>query len=368
MRFLILSGSTGGGHNSAAMAIKDYFEQVGAQCHIKDALNFCSESKAYIINNGHVFIYKRAPKLFGACYRFLEKRPVDEDSKSLMYEFITFGAKGLYKYLKEEKYDAIICTHVFAGMVATAVKKKFGLDLKIYFVATDYTCSPGTYEIDADKFFIPHKLLCDEYEGFSIKKEKLVPSGIPVRLEFYKKEEKEKAIKILGLPKDKEIILLMGGSMGAGPLIKLASLICEKIPENAHLVAICGNNKKLMKELKNIPYSNKTILGYTGRMPLYMDTASIILSKAGGLSSTEALTKHLPLILIDAVPGCETRNRDFLTSRGFAKTADGIENLTSILCDYLENPETIEKTETILEREFSTISAKIIYDNITENL
>ena len=242
MRFLILSGSTGGGHNSAAMAIKEYCEAQGNECEIKDALTFCSEGKAYLVNNGHVFIYKKAPKLFGLFYHLLEKKPKEEGNNSILYDIITFGGKGLYKYLKANHYDAIICTHIFAGMLVTHIKAKYNLDIKIHLVATDYTCSPGAYEVDADYIFIPHRYLLDEFKSYGIKEEKLISSGIPVRSSFYERTDKLTAKKDLGLPTDKKIVLLMGGSMGCGPIAKLSETICKKMAEDSHLVVISGNN------------------------------------------------------------------------------------------------------------------------------
>lgn len=369
MRILILSGNTGGGHNSAANAVKTYFESIGSACVIKDALAFWSERKSYIISNGHIYIYKKVPRLFGVMYRFEEKHPAKENNNSFMYELVTKGAGNLYKYLLTEKFDAVVSTHVFASMIVTEVKKKYIPSLRSYFIATDYTCSPGVSElIGTNRYFIPHERLVSEFVENRIEKSLICPAGIPVNPKFYKKTPPDTAKISLALPATKKTVLLMCGSMGCGPIKKLAQKLCAALPENAHLVAVCGNNKKLYSQLKNTDFENITVVGFTDRISDYMDAAEVILTKAGGLSTTEALTKHLPIILIDAVPGCETRNRDFLIANNFAKSATNIDSLVTETLRYITDENLLNAQKALLEKEFNKNAPKIIYDEIYKDL
>lgn len=370
MRVLILSGNTGGGHNSAANAVKDYFENMGCECVIKDALAFWSERKSYLISNGHIYIYKKVPRLFGVMYRFEEKHPAKENDNSFMYDLVTKGAKNLYKYILSEKFNAVISTHVFASMIATEVKKQYIPTLRSYFIATDYTCSPGVSElIGTNRYFIPHERLTDEFVSNRIKRELICPSGIPVRAGFYEEPKQEEAKKVIGVPSDKRIVLLMCGSMGCGPIKLLASRLSEALPGDAHLVVICGNNEKLLKGLKKESFKdNVTIIGFTQNIYEYMDAASVILTKPGGLSTTEALNKGLPLVLIDAVPGCETRNLEFLVSNGFAKSSKKVDCLVKDAIDYLTNEEEYLKVKQTLKKEFHSNAPKIIYEEICKDL
>lgn len=282
-----------------------------------------------------------------------------------MYKTFSKGARKLYELMLEEKYSAIVCTHVFAGMLATEVKRKYLPGLKIYFVATDYTCAPGTPELDATAYFIPHKFLIDEYTSFNLKEDVLIPSGIPVRSRFYGKTSELEAKEQLGLPTTKRIALLMCGSMGCGPIKELASRISTLMPEDAHLAVICGSNKALQKELTEyLDKKQTTIIGFTDRMDLYMDAATVAITKPGGLSSTEALVKNLPLVLIDAVPGCETRNMEFLTGNGFAETGETVAELTSKVLSYLTNQDKCDAMRLRLNEEFSKNSAEVIYNHI----
>ena len=169
---------------------------------------------------------------------------------------------------------------------------------------------------------------------------------------------------MLKLPEDKKIVLLMCGSMGCGPIKQLAELLPKVMPDNSHLVAICGSNRRLYTSLVKEQNPNVSVVGYTSRVSVYMDSADVILTKPGGLSSTEAAVKHLPMIFIDAVPGCETRNLDFFVSHGFADTATGAKALANMVCDYLENGNRIQDMQSRLKDSFDVCATEIIFNHI----
>ena len=368
MRLLILSCNTGEGHNSAAKAIREYFLSNNDECDIKDALAFWSPEKSRLIRKGHVLIYRKFPKLFGVSYRFEENHPPKEGDDSLIYELVIKGCESLYEFLQTEKYDAIVCTHVFSAMMMTELKKRRKINIRSYFVATDYTCSPGVNQTNMDAYFIPHKNLTEEFAGNGLPVSRIVPSGIPVRRDFYGKTEPQKAKRTLSLPQDKRVVLLMCGSMGCGPIKDLAELLPQQLPEDAILVIICGNNVKLYRSLTkySLP-ENVRVIGFTSRMPLYMDAAELILTKPGGLSTTEAAVKGLPMLFIDAVPGCETRNIEFFISNGCADMREGAIELCDAVCDYLESPSKLNKMSQTLKNEFCGCAADIIRDYIVKD-
>lgn len=361
MRVLILSCNTGGGHNSAASAIKEYFESVGVSCEIKDALAFDSQTKSDFISWGHVFIYRRIPRLFGASYKFIENHPPKPGTSSVIYDIVRKDAESLHDFLRETGYDIIVSTHIFASMILTEVRKKYLTNFKTYFIATDYTCSPGVDEIDAEAFFIPHKALISEFTGNGLPENKIVSSGIPVRRSFYEHVDAASAKRELDLPTDKRVILMMCGSMGCGPLRELAFTLAEGIPRDSVLVVICGNNEKLYEKFKKFcDVPNVHIVGFTRKVHLYMDAASVILTKPGGLSSTEAATKGLPMVLIDAVPGCESKNMEFFVQNGFAVTDETIEGLTAKVNLLLDDEEKAKKMSLALRESFSEYAAEKI--------
>ena len=58
--------------------------------------------------------------------------------------------------------------------------------------------------------------------------------------------------------------------------------------------------------------------GYSDKIDLLMDAADCIVTKPGGLTTSEALAKGLPMIMNNPVPGQEDRNVEFLLNAGAA--------------------------------------------------
>lgn len=312
MRVLILSANTGAGHNSTAGAIAEALEKRGAEYEIADALAFISEKVSDFISKGHSYVYRKLPRLFGLGYRFEERHSV-----RFIYEQCAKGAPALQKKL-EEGYDALLCVHVFAGMMVTELRRR-GVSLPpTAFLATDYTCSPGVGQLEMDRFYIPHPALTGEFIRNGVPRGRISSTGIPVRSAFFEAPEREEARQLLGLREDARMVLLSCGSMGCGHMEKGALALVEALPSDAFLAVICGSNKKTYEAL--LPYASERLLviGFTDRMPLYLSAADLYITKPGGLSTSEAIALRRPMVFIDAVPGCETRNFDFLTRSGVA--------------------------------------------------
>ena len=137
MRIFILSGNNGEGHNSAAKAIAEVLTARGIYSELTDGLAFLSPEFSKFISNWHVRIYKRAPLLFHAGYRMAENHDPAPEDASMVYKALSFGAKKLYAALETGHYDAVVCTHVFAGLVMRRVCQDYPISIPHYLVATD---------------------------------------------------------------------------------------------------------------------------------------------------------------------------------------------------------------------------------------
>lgn len=318
MRVLLLSCNTGEGHNSTARAIMDVLEQEGVECRVEDVLACLSPKFSKFVCSWHARLYKYAPRLWDGGYRAMERSSGEQDDSAPVYDLLALGARKLWEILVRGDYDAIICVHLFSALMMTEVRRNFVSREPCYFVATDYSLMPLLDQSDLDGYFIPAADLTEEFRKAGIPEQRLIPTGIPVRQEFYTAGSCSAARKRLGLPEDGTIVLLMCGSMGCGPLKKIGKDLARQLPEGATVVAICGKNEKLYDSMSEIDDPKLCVVGYTGRICDYMDAADLIVTKPGGLSSTEAANKHLPMVFINAVGGCEEQNFARFLAGGFA--------------------------------------------------
>ena len=339
MRVLILSCNTGEGHNSSGKAVQEAFQRRNIPCEMEDAFRFISSGTSSFISYGFVRVYRHLPGLFRFGYRYSEEHPGVFGEKSGIYKMITAGAERLYHFIKDEGYDTVVCTHVFSGLITTEILRRYHISLRTYFVATDYTCSPSCAESELDAYFIPDESLKDDFARCGIPREKLVASGIPIREAFFRSEDAASAKRSIGLKPDCKHLLVMCGSMGCGPIRKLVKLISQILPEDCHISVICGTNHHLRKKLESDHAHQPRIhaYGFIKNIPTMMDSADLYLTKPGGISTTEAGCKHLPMVFVNAVAGCETYNMRFFTGKGAAVTADTPEELAVLTVALLKD-------------------------------
>ena len=364
MRVLILSANTGGGHNSAAKAVGEALLRYGAEYEMADTLSFVSQTVSDVVSKSHNNLYKYFPTLFGVGYRFAESH-----SPKFMYDSMTLGAKKLSGFIKEGSYDAVVCTHVFAAMMVTEGRRKYDLTVPLYFAATDYTCYPGVSTVDAEAVFMPAAALKQEFLDGDVEESRLVVgNGIPISPVFQNPPEKAEARRNLGLPESGRMVLLCGGSIGCGNMQRIAPEFASYLPEDAYLVVICGYNERLYQQLTEAAPERTVVVGFTDRMVEYMAAADVCVSKPGGLSITEMLTLHLPMVLVLTVPGCETRNLDFLEREQLAVRAETWEDAVEKTVDLLEHPDKlVELVERMSQTDFSsgaeTIASVVVKRN-----
>ena len=342
MKILILSCNTGGGHNSAAKALKEVFTKKGNTADIKDVLAFGGQKASDLVCDAYIEMVKKTPKLFGEIYKMGSKIGQLNQQKGIrspVYYINKLYQDALEAYIKENNYDAVICVHIFAAEAMTNLKKHHKLTIPFYFIATDYYISPMLEETTPNAIFIAHKDSTFTYLNRGIPKKLIVPSGIPVSSQFTTKRDKDKIRKKFGLEPQDKVILLMSGSMGFGDLIDTARYIFDNGNADTKVIAITGHNKELYKELeKNFDGETRLkLVGFTDKVSDYMDASDVLLTKPGGLSSTEALAKGIAIVHTAPIPGCETENVQFFTEHHLSLCAKDSQDAGRLAVKLLED-------------------------------
>lgn len=320
MDALILSCSTGGGHNAAGTAIKQELEARGHYVVMMDPYELVSHKLATEVGRAYVKMVQRMPKLFGIVYS-LGSLVRYVPGKSPVYYANIAVAKKLSVYLQKHPADVIIMSHLYPAELVTYLKKS-GEKLPLtVFVATDYVCIPFTEETDCDYYVVPGDAQVKNFLKRGIPKNKILPFGIPVGPSFDELMDQTQARVMLGLEQDKKYVLLTGGSIGAGKIEKTIRILLFRMRKeeiNGKVIVICGNNEKLYRRLER-KYGKKLILiRKTDQMAYYMRACDLFISKPGGLSSTEAAVSQVPYIHITPIPGCETHNMRYFSRNGMS--------------------------------------------------
>lgn len=337
-------------------------------CEMQDALRFQSEAASKLVCDLHARGVVLAPKLYAVGVH-IAKHMNDTSSHSLCYIANSTYATKLYKYISDNGFDTIIAVHVFPSEALTRIRRKYKEEchFKTYFVGTDYSYPPFLHETIMDTYFIPHPDLTESFVRAGLPAAQVVPTGIPVGDAFRVHVPKEEARATLGLPRDKKIILIMTGSFGFGHVETMTGHLLQRITKDTHLLVMGGNNTRLKARLRELYADDEriTILDFTPRVSLYMDACDLLFTKPGGLSSTEAAVKGIPMIHTDPIPGWEEDNILFFRSHGLSEVAIDPDEMTTKALYLLANP---WKGEAMVQAQKDTINpeaARDICDYIT---
>ena len=318
MKILILSCNTGEGHNSSGKALKAALTSKGVWCDIVDTLALRSKRLSNFVSD----LYECSIKigLFGLVYRFAQwYSSMQFKFKSPIYLFCSLFTKRVANLIENGRYDGVICVHLFPAETITRIRRKYGQDFPAIFVMTDYTCIPLLYETELDKYIIAHDSLIEEFVEKGLQRDRLEAVGIPVNeAKFSTRTPKEQARKVLNMLFDwKEAsgkwYLIMGGSMGFGNIVDLIKELKSWTSKHDRIICLCGKNEKLIQDIRKHFSENSSVkaLGYTDQVSLFMDASDILLTKPGGITSTEAIIKNIPLVHINPIKGLEEDNAEF---------------------------------------------------------
>lgn len=331
MKILILSCNTGEGHNSSAKALQTALKRRGVECDIEDTLALSSQWLSRAISD--LYNISIRTSLFGITYRLAQRySALHLKSKSPVYVFNWLYAERLAQLIEQGHYNGVICVHLFPAEAITRIRRRRGQHIPTIFVMTDYTCIPLLYETEVDRYIIPHSDLTEEFVSKGIAREKLQGIGIPVdEGRFTESIQKDKARKMVNQLYEWDEVegnwyLIMGGSMGFGNITGLIRELDARTDSRDRIVCICGRNGKLKSDIEKLfPGSNKVkALGYTRKVSLLMDASDVLMTKPGGITSTEAIIKNIPLVHIDPIKGLEEDNAAFFHKSGMALGGEDI--------------------------------------------
>ena len=343
MKILILSAATGGGHLRASRALQNYILEnaPGNEVVIADALKEVHAILDKTCCRGYHFMATKTPRIFGRLYRASNS---DTPLYSLVSRFNGAVGTRLLPLFQEEKPDAVISTHPFATEMVSYLKGKGKVKCPLVCLMTDYGPHRAWIAPNVDAYVVASEGMAAQMADWGVPAEKIHPFGIPVEDVFFSKADKQALRREFGLSPTLPTVLFMAGSFG---VTNILSLFKDLVRSDAsfQILIITGRNKRLYRTFRKlVPRSPKPakVVFFTDRVADYMHASDLLVTKPGGLTTSEALACSIPLAVFDAIPGQEEDNASFLISHNMAIPLDSRKNGASEIVALLEDSQRLE--------------------------
>jgi len=345
LKVLVFSASFGNGHLRAAEAVIEGIrirEPSAIIMHL-DFGDFLSKPINTMIKNIYGEIINHIPKLWG---RFYYKTSMVQPRSRSQRFLNKLGQNEFLKYINVFKPDFIVCTYPTVSSVLAQLRYEKVLKVPVVTIITDYTVHSHWVHPSVDRYIVACTEVKNSLIAWGIEGSRIHVTGIPVSPKFEAKIDREYILSKLGLKSDLPTFLVMGGSYG---VLKSANRICQKLANSivpVQAIIVCGKNQKLYQSLKEliIQAHNPIVrLEYVHNVEELMSVSDLIITKAGGLTVSEALTKHLPLVIYKPIPGQEEENAHFVQKIGAGIVAQTEAELHHLINHFLTYPEEVEK-------------------------
>jgi len=348
LRILILSASVGAGHLRAAEALELALKEVEPNAFVRnlDVLELTNKTFRRLYGQAYLDVVNKAPHVLGYLYDLLDKpRSPSQKSDRLRVLVEKLNLRKVLDLLQNEPWDVIINTHFLSAEIIASLRQHQKITTPHMTVTTDYE----THRLWVTKPCDHYCTATDEgaayLEHWGVNSRDITVTGIPIHPAFNHPSDREMCLSSHGLVGDRIIALQLAGGFGVGPVEKIYRALLE-IEVPLEIVSVAGRNEQIKKELQviEVPSRHRSIvIGFTEKIHELMAIADTVISKPGGLTTSEVLASGAAMAIINPVPGQESRNSDFLLENGAAIKINNIATLPHKLTRLLRDEERLNR-------------------------
>lgn len=331
MRILIATATAGGGHLAAASAIEDAWKKLRPHDEVEklDLVKFFSPLHRKIHGDGYEALVEHAPEIWGMLFSKTDDPKVVARMSRLRRFFTPTSTLKLERHLKRTEPDVVLCTHYSPIEVLDRVARDGKEHCPfIVSVVTDFEAHALWMGKSVDLYCVAAEGTSARLLARGAQAGSIIATGIPISAKFAQPVDAREVRQRYGLRDDQPVILLLGGGFGWGPISEtLAEL--DKISARFQTIVVCGRNAELRREVAAQDRKHPThVLGFVSNMNELMAVSDMVITKPGGLTTSEAMASGLPMVVVNPIPGQEAANSDFLLQAGAAIKVNRIEEMS----------------------------------------
>lgn len=321
MKVIIFYSKQHSGHHKAAEAIAEGFRQwvPDVSVLVRNSADFFDTRIGDFIEKAYMFAIRHIPWLWSWMY---DNDRLKRRLKHVKRLNLFLNKRRLLRFIRETDPDLLLCTQAVPCEMLCIMKARGSVNVPLIAVPTDFYVHSYWIHREVDAYFVACERSRRELALRQVPLEKIHVTGIPVNPNFAAREDIQQTRTKLGLDENRKTILMMGGGLGLVAYDKLVRSIL-RTESNAQIVSIVGADGKRLEKLRSRFLSEHvTVLGYVNNVHEWMDASNVIVSKPGGLTCAEVLSKGLPLVMTSPLPGQEEVNVHYMLSSGAAVYAE----------------------------------------------
>ena len=328
-KLLIMSVSAGMGHVRAAEAIRACalkHPEVAEVVHL-DAMDFVTAGFRKVYTDFYVKLIDKAPTLWGYLYNHTHEAKADSSLERLRRALERMNARALRRQIRALRPDAIICTHFLPAEMLARQIHLGELACPVWVQVTDFDLHRLWVHEGMAGYFAANDEVAFRMQAQGIPARHIEVTGIPIMPAFGQPLNRSVCAAEYGLDPTQPTLLLMGGGAGVGSLETIAQRLM-RLEQCFQLLVLAGRNQQVLASLQALALEHPGRLfpqGFTEVVERLMVCADLLITKPGGLTTSECMAMGLPIIVNSPIPGQEERNADYLLEQGVAlKAFDGV--------------------------------------------
>jgi processive 1,2-diacylglycerol beta-glucosyltransferase len=329
MRILIATVTAGAGHLQAAAALEEAWRALRPRDLVRrlDVLDFTSKLYRKVYTEGYVKLVTHAPELWGAVFQKTDD-PQGLRKLTRVRRWLARLPTGKFvRAVEDFRPHAVLCTHFMPLEIVGRMKARSETPRLLASIVTDFEAHALWMEPAVDLYGVAAAETKARLVARGARADDVVVTGIPVAARFSSPVDPAAVRRRLGLRDDLPVLLVLSGGFGMGPVAEILAAL-NKLETPAQILVVCGRNEDLRRALAVQERRHPThVLGFVTNMHELMAVADLVLTKPGGLTTSEALALGRPLLVLSPIPGQEAANSDFLLEHGAAAKANRVEDL-----------------------------------------
>jgi len=343
-RVCILTMGVGTGHLRASEAVQRALYDGSDPIEVKliDALESARRWFHWLYVDPYWWMLRSAPRIWRALF---ERRQRRQHRSTAPHWFFRRGCRKVLRQIRDLAPHLVIVTEIGAAEIAALGRREGWFNAPILAVQTDFQTEPPWVQPEIDAYCVASEEARRQLIGWGVLPNRILLCGIPVDAAFAMPFDRVELIKALGLDARLPVVLVMGGGMGPVPLDSVVASL-ERCNVPMQVLVVAGRDRTVLHRLELLRghvAMDLHLFGWTENVPELMAASDLLVTKPGGLTTSEAMATGLPMILTHPIPGPEERHVRYLLQKGLALHAEALDDIPRLASHLLSAPDELSE-------------------------